>query len=205
MLFRILDHTVKIPYKFVFIYTEVAKRQPDSHAGAVIAEIYKEVFGIELTEEQLLEVGERLEKWAKSKTAEKATDKAASDPSSNVTKISQKSNSNTFAHRYAEWFRGLALDQALLWLSDYDPERAEYFYSSVDKDLVDMAMETKARNMEESNRLLFEAALFGNGGSYGKGRKGGSPGGGAEVVREHDCTKMTSDDIKSRLASLQRR
>ena len=199
MLFRNLDHQVKLPYKFMFAYSEVAKRAPGAAAYDVILEVYLALYGIELSQEQAVEVAERLSAWASQ--ADKKSQPAPSPGLPQKSNVKNLGNTNTFGYRYRQWFSSLGLDQALLWLSDYDPERAEYFYSQVDKDLVDMALETKTKAVEELNRISFEAALFGNGGSYGKGKKGVPEGN----VIEHDCTKLSGSEIEARLKALQQR
>lgn len=74
-----------------------------------------------------------------------------------------------FASDFVEWLNKLDAQAMCLYAADADVERARYLYGSVDRETVIAVCEHRVAADWKQAQLMFEACLFGFGGSYGEG------------------------------------
>lgn len=97
-----------------------------------------------------------------------------------VTKVVQRINSlqkpdqkpnhfhinKSLGTNYATWLSELNAEQVCLYLSDYNPERAEHYYWFADILTVQEAVKLKSQHDNQLALIQMEACLYGAGGKY---------------------------------------
>lgn len=194
-----LLHTLRdempISHMFLTIYAEGAKNAPGTNGADLVRLAYAETYRQDLTDEQVELVCLRLDSHGQRLKAEMA--KRSDKPGAPKVKPER-----SYGDYFREWLAELDMTQTLLWLTDYDLEKAQHLYRYGDYELVEKMVTTKKLHQAEAARLQYEAALFGFGGKYGRG--GGSRRDEGDV-RVHDLSGGTAQQALDRLAALARR
>jgi hypothetical protein len=97
----------------------------------------------------------------------------------------------TLGAAFQQFLQTLDSARILLWACGYDYQRAEYLYTKVDRSIANQIIEDFLKILHEQNTYLFEAGLYGFGGSY----KNDSPG--EDLV---DMTEMDASSIMQMLS-----
>lgn len=138
-------------------------------AGGVSAEIAVEVIKEclvecdvlkDVTEEQLVGVVKRINDLAEKPTSE---DEGAGSTG----------KGKFFAGYLTDWANGLDYAKLCLYLADYSYHTAREYYEKIDQQIIIAIAHDKLRQDFENARVVFEASLFGFGGSYGNTPKEG--------------------------------
>lgn len=135
----------KITLLFKEIMGEIIERQPDLALG----------LAIELAAEQARLPCPDIEAVAKRLVEENQPPAATSPPGP---------KGNGYGATWTSWLNSLRADQLCLWLTDYDPIRAQVLYCEVEMDLVKAMVELKTAHVWQDLRTRFEACLLGFGG-----------------------------------------
>lgn len=181
-------------------YGEEVQTNPEAVLGELMHRLYLEVYGEKLTDEDLLQVCERIVNHGNKVTETQTT---PADPLETI-RNQRKTGERHFSGYYNELVKGWDLSQTLLWLSDFDPDKSRQLYLHEDYELVECMIDTKTKLSQELNRIQYEAALFGFGGKYATGG-GNRPNRDEGEVRVHDTTGMTSQAMAAKILALQRR
>lgn len=75
---------------------------------------------------------------------------------------------------FVQMLQESSMDQLLLMLCDYNVEKADYLYSEVDRDHVDIMIDHYIKKEMEKHKINMEGCLYGFGGSYSGDSKSGS-------------------------------
>lgn len=195
-LFFTLRDMLPVSHLFLALYGETARENQDMPAGDLVRLIYAEVYQVDLEEDQVLQICERLETHG-ARLREMVT-KLENRTAEKKAKPAERGRGDFFE----EWLEGLDMTQTMLWLADFNLAEARRLYSLEDYELVERMVVTKKRMTQEQGRLDYESTLFGFGGKYGK-----STGGGRDLgeVRTHDLSNLSSEQALARLAQMSRR
>lgn len=185
---------VKISQFLMARYAEEVAQDPDQPMGELIRTLYAEQYQKLLDDEQLEEIcgriiehGERL-----AKATEEAKPARVSPAQGQLR-----------GQYMADHLSKMDATSTCLWLANFDAREAQRLYMDEDYELVETMAQVRRLHEQEASRLEFENALFGFGGSYGKGK--GPAARDEGEVRVHDLSGLTSQQALDRIAAMGRR
>ena len=124
-------------------------------------QVLQQVCGVKKpTEQDILYLLDRFKS-----ASEKAEQSAKPSDNSDPLEYSEQP-SRSLGSSFYQFTRSLDISRVLLWLSGWDYQKAEYLYSSVDRDDAMQLVEDFLRLQDEKNTYQFEAVLYGFGGHY---------------------------------------
>lgn len=185
-----------VSHLFLKLYAEAARDNPEETVGALVREVYAQVYGVELDDEALEEVAARLHEHGE-RVQEVLAKTSNGDPAKAKPRRRSERGRGDY---YDEWLTGQDISQTMFWLTGYNAQEARRLYEEEDYEIVEAMISTKRLHDMELGRLQFEAALFGFGGHYGNGKRRDEG-----EVRVHDMSNMSSADALNKLAELGRR
>ena len=105
--------------------------------------------------------------------------------------VESSTKRRTLGSSFQEMISKMDSARLLLWACNWDYNKASYLYTVVDKSIAKQVIDDFIRVTQETNTYLFEAGLYGFGGSY----SGDEPSSGDEV----DASDQSVDDWKELL------
>lgn len=114
----------------------------------------------EVSEDQLIGVVKRINDLAEAPAKEDSADASTG-------------KGKFFAGYLTDWANGLDYAKLCLYLADYSYHTAREYYEKIDQQIIIAIAHDKLRQDFENARVVFEASLFGFGGSYGNTPKEG--------------------------------
>lgn len=173
-------------------YAEEVERDPEVRLGDLVFLLYAEVYQVQLHDDDLARVCERI-----TGHGEKVRERAAT-PAKPGTKHSH--GKSGFSDYFNKFLDGMDLSQTCMWLAGFDLKEARRLYYQEDFEVVEELSTMRLGYEREQARLQFEGPLFGFGGGY-KGASRRDEG----DVRVHDLSQMTSTDAAKYLSQFGRR
>lgn len=195
-LFHSLVDVLPISHYLLIRYAEEVNEDPEQIMGHLVRMLYAEVYHVDLHEEDLVAVCNRIQAHGE-KVRARAED-AKKKPGNGQHKAVRKGN---FSDYYNEFMDKMDMTETCLWLADFDPEKARRLYLLEDYEVVEKMADFKRGYTREQQRLLFEGPLFGFGGKYGGGGGGRNEG----DVRVHDLSQMSSAQAMERISQMSKR
>lgn len=163
---------VKVSYLFLEVFTKaMTQNQEASVEEALAITLLKIGYNLkDLNEDQAETMVGRLLKFQQ----EEVEALARITEEANKSSIATGGKGKSFGQDYLEYFKEMSNADKCLVACNYDYERARVLYCETDKDIADAVLSKYMETRWQELKTIFEAAVFGFGGSIG-GKKDDGP------------------------------